>query len=40
MDKVKVSGSVNTSKEGEYTLTYTVSDDSGNKTEVIRGVIL
>ena len=40
MDKVKVSGSVNTSKEGEYTLTYTVSDDSGNKTEVTRKVIV
>lgn len=40
VNKVKVSGSVNTSKEGEYTLTYTVSDDSGNKTEVTRKVIV
>ena len=40
VDKVKVSGSVNTNKEGEYELTYSVSDNSGNKIEVKRNVIV
>ncbi len=39
-DKVKVTGSVNTNKEGEYLLTYTALDDSGNKSEVTRKVIV
>ena len=37
-DKVKVIGNVDTSKEGEYILTYTVSDNSGNKAEAKRKV--
>jgi len=39
-DKVKISGSVNTNKEGEYKLSYSVSDNSGNKTEITRKVIV
>lgn len=35
---VKVSGSVNTSAVGTYTLTYSVSDGGGNRTEVKRTV--
>lgn len=35
-DKVKVDGKVDTSKEGKYTLNYTVSDNSGNSTSVKR----
>ncbi|MES9684037.1 immunoglobulin-like domain-containing protein [Gottfriedia acidiceleris] len=35
---IKVTGSVNTKKKGEYTLTYTVSDKSGNKTVVVRKI--
>lgn len=34
--KVKVSGTVDTDKEGEYTINYTVSDLYGNKTSVSR----
>ena len=36
--KVTTSGSVNTSKEGEYVITYSVTDSSGNKGEVKRTV--
>lgn len=36
--KIVVSGSVDTSKEGEYKITYTVSDSSGN-TETVSRVI-
>ena len=39
-DKVNVSGRVDVNKEGEYTLTYTVSDNSGNKSETNRNVIV
>lgn len=39
-DNVKVSGKVNTSKEGEYELVYSVSDSSGNKSEASRTVIV
>ena len=35
---VTVSGEVDTSKTGEYTLTYSVSDTSGNKAELTRKV--
>lgn len=38
--KIKVSGKVNTKKKGTYTLTYTVSDKSKNKTIVKRKVIV
>ena len=37
-EKVKVSGSVDSSKAGTYTLTYTVEDNFGNKAEVKRKV--
>lgn len=36
--KVKIEGDVDTSKEGVYTLTYTVSDESGNIRSVSRTV--
>ena len=39
-DKVEKSGSVDTSKEGTYNLTYKVSDSNGNKIEVTRKVIV
>lgn len=38
--KIKKSGKVNTKKEGSYTVKYTVSDSSGNKTTVKRTVIV
>lgn len=38
--EVKKSGSVNTNKEGEYILTYTVTDSSGNTSEAKRKVIV
>lgn len=37
-DNVKIEGSVDTSKEGEYFIKYSVSDRSGNKAEVSRKV--
>lgn len=37
-NEVKVTGEVDTSKEGEYTLKYTVSDESGNKTVTKRKI--
>ena len=37
-DKVKVTGSVNTSKEGIYSLTYTVTNSSGIEAKVVRNV--
>ena len=41
LDKqVKISGNVDTSKEGEYILKYSVIDNSGNKAEAIRKVIV
>lgn len=39
-EKVKVKGTVDTSKEGEYILTYEVEDSSKNKTIVERKVIV
>lgn len=39
-DKVKVEGKVDTNKEGEYILKYTVTDSSGNKGEKERRVIV
>ncbi len=38
--KVKVEGSVNTDKAGDYTVIYTVEDSSGNKTSVKRNVLV
>ena len=38
VDKVSVNGTVDTTKEGTYTLLYSVADSSGNKAEVIRTV--
>ena len=35
-DKIVVSGSVDTSKVGNYTITYTVSDQNGNESKVER----
>ena len=35
-NKIKVSGTVNTSKAGTYTITYTVQDSAGNKAMVTR----
>ncbi|PGS49898.1 immunoglobulin-like domain-containing protein [Bacillus sp. AFS041924] len=37
-ENMKVSGTLDTKKRGEYTLTYTVSDKSGNTTAVIRKI--
>ena len=39
-DKIKISGKVDTSKPGTYTITYTVEDSSGNKATVTRTVIV
>lgn len=39
-DKVKVEGTVDTSKVGEYKLTYCVSDESKNKTTKTRKIIV
>ena len=39
-DKVTISGKVDIHKEGTYEITYTVMDNSGNKTSVIRKVIV
>ncbi|MEH7745924.1 immunoglobulin-like domain-containing protein, partial [Neobacillus drentensis] len=35
---IKITGTVNTKKKGTYTLTYSVTDRSGNKTVVKRKV--
>lgn len=37
-NRVKISGSVDSNKEGKYTITYSVSDDINNKIEVTRTV--
>ena len=37
-DKVSIEGIIDTSKEGEYKIKYSVSDKSGNKTEVSRKI--
>lgn len=39
-DKVIISGSVDTSKIGEYQIKYMVSDSSNNKSEVVRKVLV
>ena len=39
-DKVTVSGKVDIRKEGTYEITYSVMDNSGNKTSVVRKVIV
>lgn len=38
--KIKVTGSVDTSKEGSYTLTYSITDKAGNKNTKNRKVIV
>lgn len=37
-DKIKISGKVDTSKAGTYTITYTVEDSAGNKATATRTV--
>lgn len=37
-DKVEITGSVNTKKEGKYILTYKAIDDSGNTTTITRTI--
>ncbi len=39
-NKVKIDGKVDNKKEGTYTITYTISDASGNKTSLSRSVIV
>lgn len=39
-DKVKVEGTVDTNKVGEYTITYKVSDSSNNKASITRAVVV
>lgn len=39
-DKIKMSGKVDTSKPGTYTITYTIEDSSGNKATATRKVIV
>lgn len=38
--KIKITGKVDTKKEGEYTIKYTVSDKAGNKATIERKVIV
>ena len=38
--KIKVSGKVDITKSGTYTITYTVTDKAGNRTEVTRKVVV
>ena len=38
--KIKISGKVNTKKEGTYVVKYTVIDSSGNKASITRSVIV
>ena len=38
--KIKVSGKVDTTKSGTYTITYTVTDKAGNRAEVTRKVMV
>ena len=40
LDKVKIEGKVDTNKEGEYTIKYSVTDSSGNTGEASRKVIV
>lgn len=39
-NKIQISGKVDTSKTGTYTITYTVEDSAGNKTTVTRTIIV
>ena len=39
-NKVEIKGKIDTSKEGEYELVYTVTDSSGNKTKVSRKILV
>lgn len=39
-DKIKIEGSVDSTKKGEYQIKYTVSDNSGNVGEMVRKVIV
>lgn len=39
-DRIVIEGEVDTSKEGLYHLTYSVSDEAGNKTEKIRTIMV
>ena len=39
-DSVKVSGEVDTTRPGAYTIIYTVSDSAGNQTEITRTVVV
>ena len=39
-DQVEVQGEVDTTREGTYTLTYTVKDSSGNETRIPRTVVV
>ena len=39
-DKVVVSGKVDTSKEGDYVINYSVTDSSGNKGTAVRKVVV
>lgn len=38
--KVEVNGQVDTTKNGEYKITYTATDKSGNKTNIVRTVVV
>lgn len=38
--KVKIKNSVDTKKSGNYKITYTISDSSGNKTKAVREVVV
>ena len=39
-NKVEIKGRIDTAKEGEYELVYTVTDSSGNKTKVSRKILV
>lgn len=39
-DQIKVTGSIKTSRVGNYRLTYTVKDNSGNRTSVDRTIVI
>jgi len=39
-DKVKIEGNVDTKKEGEYTIKYTIQDEKGNETSKTRTIIV
>ena len=39
-DKVEVNGTVNTNVPGSYTIQYSVTDNSGNKSETIERYVI